>query len=308
MTDTVIAAHGLTKRFGKVAALDGLDLDVPRGASLGILGPAGAGKSTLVRLLAGLVRPAAGTLTVAGAPAGSVAARRRMGVVLQEGQLYDWMTVREALAFAADLAGMSAAEMAARIDDVATRLSVRDVLDRRAASLDPPTRGRVAVAQALVGNPDLLVLDEPFARLSPEGRRDVLGVLAALRGTVTILLAAQRAQDVEALCGRLAVLDAGRITLAASMPDLAHRVPRAFVLETRSEGSPALDGLIARLRSEPWVIDVAVMGGTLRVVVADEAIAGRELLAAAVEAGVPVAAFRREPRSIEGLVAGLPRS
>ena len=232
----MIAARGLTKRFGKTVALDGLDLDVPRGAALGILGPAGAGKSTLVRLLAGLLHPTAGTLAVDGAPAGSIAARRRMGVVLQEGQLYGWMTVREALAFAVALAGVEAPEMAARIDDVAKRLSVGDVLARRIATLDAPTLGRVVVAQALVGDPDVLVLDEPFQRLSPEGRRDILAVLAALRGTVTIVLAAQRPPDVEALCGRLAVLDAGRITLAASMPDLAHRVPRAFVISQSIEG------------------------------------------------------------------------
>ena len=95
----MIAASGLTKRFGKVVALDELDLDVPRGVDLGLLGPAGAGKSTLVRLLAGLILPSAGSLTVDGAPAGSVAARRRLGVLLQDAQLYGWMTGRETLAF-----------------------------------------------------------------------------------------------------------------------------------------------------------------------------------------------------------------
>ncbi len=304
----MITARGLTKRFGKVLALDALDLEVPRGAALGLLGPAGAGKSTLIRLLAGLVRPTAGTLEVDGAPGGSDAARRRIGAVLQEGQLYPWMTVREALTFAADVAGVDATVMTARVEEIAERLSVADVLEKRTETLDGPTRGRALVAQALVGNPDLLLLDEPFVPLSPEGRRDVLGVLAALRGKVTIVLAARRLPDVEALGGRLAVLDAGRITLAASMPELAQRVPRTFVLETRSDGGLALEGLVARLRAEPWVIDVAPTGGTLRVAVSDEARASHELVSAAVRAGVQVTSFRREPQSIEALVAGVPRA
>ena len=304
----MIVARGLSKRFGKVLALDALDLEVPRGAALGLLGPAGAGKSTLIRLFAGLVRPTTGTLAINGAPAGSVLARRRIGAVLQEGRLYAWMTVREALTFAADVAAVDAAVTTARVDEIAERLSVADVLVRRIETLDAPTRGRVLVAQALVGAPDLLLLDEPFAGLSPEGRRDVIGVLAAIRGKVTIVLAARRLPDVEALGGRLAVLDAGRIAMAASMPELALRVPRAFVLETRSDGGLAFEGLVARLRAEPWVDEVVATGGMLRVVVSDEARASRELLAAAVQAGVPVASFRREPQSIEALVPGVPRA
>ena len=303
----MIAARGLTKRFGKVLALDAVDLDVPRGAALGLFGPAGAGKSTLVRLIAGLVRPTAGTLAVDGADAGSVAARRRMGVLPQEWQLYGWMTVREALAFAADLAGVERGAITARIDDVAGRLSVADVLDRRTSTLDDATRGRVAVAQALVGQPDVLVLDEPFARLAPEDRRDVLGVLAALRGTVTLVLATHRLPDIEAVCGRLAVLSGGRLTLSASMSELAQRAPRAFVLETPAEETPALDGFVARLRGEPWVSEVTATRGMVRVLVTDEAQASGELLPGAADAGVPVTAFRREPQSLEAQIAELTR-
>lgn len=308
MTDDVIVASGLTKRFGKVAAVDALDLAVPRFAALGVLGPAGAGKSTLVRLLAGLVRPSAGSLTVAGAPAGSIAARRRLGVLLQEGQLYGWMTVREALAFAADLAGVASGDMPARIDDLAGRLSIVAGLDRRVAALSAPMRGRLAVAQALVGEPEVLVLDEPFHWLDPDARREVLGVLSALRGSTTIVLATHRLPDIEALCGRLAVLEAGRLVLDASLTELAARVRRVFVLETAAAGDLPLTGLADRLRSEPWVDEVEIAGSMVRVAVSDEGRAARELVPAAVATGVPVLAFRREPRSIEAQIAGLPRS
>jgi ABC-2 type transport system ATP-binding protein len=304
----MIAAHGLTKRFGKVVALDALDLEVPAGAALGLLGPAGAGKSTLARLIAGLVRPTAGTLTIGGSPAGSVAARRRLGVVLQDAELYQWMTAREALAFAADLAGVAEAAMTPRIEAVGERLSIDAVLDQRVADLAIPVRGRLAIAQALVGEPEVLVLDEPFQGLDPEDRAEVLGAVSVERGSMTILLATSRLADVEALCDRLAVLDGGRLVLAASVPDPSRRVPRAFVIETGAEEGLALAGLVARLRAEPWVVSVLSSRGTLRVAVSDEERAARELLPAVAGTGLPVASFRREPQSIEGLLAGLPRS
>ncbi len=220
MTDVAIAARGLTKRFGKVVALDALDLEVPTGASLGLLGPAGSGKSTFVRLLAGLARPSAGTLTIGGSPAGSVASRRRLGVVLQDARLYGWMTARESLAFAADLAGVAADQLSARIEEVAGRLQLDGVLERPVGELAAPARGRLAISMALVGEPEVLVLDEPFQPLDPAGRGDVLDVLSGLRGRAAIVLAAHRREDVEALCDRLAVLEGGRVAPDAPLAGL----------------------------------------------------------------------------------------
>ena len=248
MTDAVIEARGLTKRFGKVVALDGLDLDVPPGAALGLLGATGSGKSTLVRLLAGLVRPTAGTLAIGGAPAGSVASRRGLGVHLQGAQLYGWMTARESLAFAADLAGVAAEALAPRIDDVAGRLSIADLLDRRVSQLDLPARSRLAIAQALVGEPEVLVLDEPFQRLDPEARGAVLGVLRALRGTTTIVLTAYRPADVEELCDHLAVLEGGRLVRQGPIPARVPTGPRAGPTQPGAVQGRLIAGVAARLR------------------------------------------------------------
>ena len=312
MTDPVISARGLTKRFGKVVALDGLDLDVPPGAALGLLGPAGSGKSTLVRLLAGLVRPSAGSLTIGGSRAGSLAARRRLGVVLQDARLYGWMTARETIAFGADLAGVPRSEMAGRIDDVAQRLSVTEVLDRRIASLDASTRGWLAVAQVVVGDPAVLVLDEPFHWLASDARRGVLGVLAGLRGKTTIVLATPHRADIDALCDHVAILEAGRLVrtgpvAAGTVADTGRRAAPAYVIETDAAGGLALEGLVARLRSEPWVTEVGVTGGTLRVRVSDEARASRELLSAVVGTGVPVSAFRPDADARDGTGPEPPR-
>ena len=177
MTETAIAARGLTKRFGKIVALDSVDLEVERGSTLGVLGRSGSGKSTFIRVLAGLTRPTSGSATILGARAGSMAARRRLGVVLQNASLYDWMRGREVLAFAADLGRVGSKPMPARISDVAEQLGVQDALDRRVAELPPAIRGRLAIAQAIVADPEILLLDEPFLSIDPEARTQVLGVL-----------------------------------------------------------------------------------------------------------------------------------
>jgi ABC-2 type transport system ATP-binding protein len=301
VTETVIAARGLRKRFGKDVALEDVDLDVSSGASLGLLGPAGAGKSTLIRLLAGLVRPTAGTLTIGGALPGSVAARRRLGVVLQDARLYGWMTVRETLAFGAELANVPRDSMPARIDAAAGHFNLEDVLARRVSAVDRPTRGRLSIAQAVIGDPDVLLLDEPSAALDPESRRLVLGFLATLRGRTTVVLASHRFADVNAVCDRVLVLDAGRVTLEAPIDEARRRMPSVYVIHTATDGGLALDGVVARLRAEPWVSDVTVVGGTLRVVVSDDDRALRELVPAVVSTGMQVSGFRHEPGSVEGL-------
>ena len=158
----VIEARGLTKRFGKTVALDDIDLNIPRGSAFGLLGPARSGKSTILRLLTGLARPSAGTLTIDGLPAGGVDARRHLGVLLEDGQLHAGMTGREALAFAASLGGVAGADTSSRIDEVAERFGIQNGLHVRVGTMAAPARGRLAIAEAIVGDAEILLLDEPF--------------------------------------------------------------------------------------------------------------------------------------------------
>lgn len=306
-----ISARGLTKRFGKRVALHALDLEIPQGSSLGLLGPAGSGKSTVVRLVAGLARPSGGSVSVAGAPGhgrgGGLAARRSIGVVPQELGLPGWMTGRELLAFMAVLSGVLEADRPSRIDDVATRLGLAEVLDRRIGELAAPLRGRLGLAQALVAEPAILVLDEPFHWLDPEARVEVRGILASLRGRSTVLLAAHRLADVEGLCDRVAVLDGGRVRFVGEAAQfLAAFAPPAYEIELAAPGGLAVEGLVARLRTEPWVRQASVVGTSLRVEALDDARAARELLPAVVGTGIAVAAVRRARPSLEAILAALP--
>lgn len=309
MDGPAIAIRGLTKRFGKLVAIDGLDLEIPPGSTVGLLGPAGAGKSTLVRLLCGLARPTAGGISIAGHAmdgSGGIEARRHLGAALRDAAFHGWMTVREVLAFAADLTGLASGGIGEEVAAAARRLGIEAWLDRRASDLPVPVRARLLVAQALVGEPEILLLDEALADLDPGGEAAVRGLVASRRGKRTTVLASDRLGDLEGLCDRIVVLAGGRVLADAPAATFLERhAPPVYVVETVGGAGLALDGLAARLRAEPWVRDVEVGPGSLRVTVVDVDRAGRQLLTAVVGTGVAVAAFRRERPSLGEIVAGL---
>lgn len=214
--DLAITARNLTRHFGPVVAIDGLDLDVPRGGVFGLLGRSGAGTTTALRLLAGRLRPTSGTATVAGVPVSfdSVELRRRIGVLDQEPAFHGWMTGRELLALAADLGGLPRAEARARVDDTLSRVGIPDVADERIASYERSRRGRLGVGLAIVASPEIVLLDDPLARLDAGARRDVIGVVRSLGRGVTAVVAVQDPADAEALCDRGVILDHGRLVPA----------------------------------------------------------------------------------------------
>jgi ABC-2 type transport system ATP-binding protein len=208
-----IVARDLTKRYADVVALDGLEIEVPAGASLGLLGPEGAGKSTFIRLAAGLARPSGGTLQVDGRPAASapIGLRRRMGVLQQEPRYYGWMTGREVVAFAADLAGVARRTLADRVTEMLEVVGLAAAADRRVAEYSPAQRQALAIGQALVGRPSLLLLDEPVASLDPWSRGVLIRRIAELRGEATLIVASNVRGDLEPLADRLVRLEAGRV-------------------------------------------------------------------------------------------------
>jgi ABC-2 type transport system ATP-binding protein len=307
--ELVIEARGLTKRFGQVLALDHLDLEVSRATCLGIVGESGAGKSVAMRLLAGLARPTSGEVTLAGVLVGSrrgLAARSKLGVLDQEPSLYDWMTGRELLAFTADLLGIGRSEAPIRIDATLDRVGLADAADRQIDDYPLSMRQRLGLAQALVGDPDVLLLDEPLGWLDASGRDEMLALLRGLRGTLTMVIATGDLGLAEATCDSVVVLDGGRALMRASIAELLERVASfVYVIEVEPGSGVALDGLVARLARERWVRRATLSGGILRVAIADEDRARRELFPAVVATGLPIVAVRRERTDVPALVGQL---
>jgi ABC-2 type transport system ATP-binding protein len=238
MTDSpAVEARGLGKRYrgrggtGPVAALDSLDLVIPRGCTAGLLGPNGSGKSTTIRLLLGLHAPTAGEARVLGLPAGHPDARRRTGYMPEEADLYPFLTARESVEAAGALHGMARADRKRAAGSLLERVGLAAEADRRVEGFSRGMKRRVGLAAALVHGPELLVLDEPTAGLDPVGREGLLSLLEECRGRgATVLLSSHVLSDVERLCDRVAILGQGRLAAHGTLAEVLEKRD-SFTLE-----------------------------------------------------------------------------
>jgi ABC-2 type transport system ATP-binding protein len=252
MPEPVIAVDRLTKDYPvgfwrprPYRALDALSLTVAPGEVFGCLGPNGAGKSTTLKLLMGLVAPTSGTAHLFGLPVSSVASRRRVGFLPENPVFYDYLTGEELLAYFGQLCGLRPAAARTRATSLLDRVGLG--AERRMA-VRRYSKGmvqRLGVAQALVQDPDLVILDEPMSGLDPIGRRDVRELILSLREEgKTVLFSSHILSDAETLCSRVAILAAGRLQALGSMTELVEFSVRAWeLLLDGADGS-----LEARLR------------------------------------------------------------
>jgi ABC-2 type transport system ATP-binding protein len=251
----VIAVEHLTKYYGTTRAVDDVSFTVGRGEVAALLGPNGSGKSTLMRMLTGYFSPTAGRVRIDGVDvAGQPAlARRRVGYLPEQVALYPELTVRRYLAFVAEVKGLGARARRAAVGDAIERCGLGDVADRLTGKLSKGYRQRVGLAQALIGDPEVLVLDEPTVGLDPVQTVDMRSVLRALAGR-TILLSTHILSEASALCSRVVILADGRLVAEDTAEGLARRVASAARLEIRVEGPP--DAVVAVLQALPGVVRV----------------------------------------------------
>ena len=250
-----LAVHALEKRYGAVHALKGVDLSVEEGELVGLLGPNGAGKSTLVKIAVGLVRATRGRAEVAGARAGSRAARAELGYLAELFRFPGWYTADEVLDLHQRLAHSDggAAERGRLLELVA----LDDARDRRVDGMSKGMQQRLGIAQALVGSPRVLVLDEPTSALDPAGRRVVRVLLEEMRDRgVSVLLNSHLLSEIELVCDRVAILRAGEVVAAGSPAELSR--PRGVELET-DEGTRMIEG--ATREDAPRLVAEAVAAG-----------------------------------------------
>ena len=258
MSDYVIAVDRLTKDYPvgfwrpkPYRALDALSFSVAPGEVFGCLGPNGAGKSTTLKLLMGLVRPSSGTAHLFDQPVDDVRARRRVGFLPENPVFYDYLTGEELLGYFGQLCGLTAADARQRASTLLDRVGLG--AERRLA-VRRYSKGmvqRLGVAQALVHDPALVILDEPMSGLDPIGRRDVRSLILALRNEGrTVLFSSHILSDAEALCTRVAILAAGRLQALGSITDLVEFSVRSWDL--------LVDGLAESVRAQ-----LLASGGTL---------------------------------------------
>jgi ABC-2 type transport system ATP-binding protein len=223
------SCRALEKRYGSTLALAGVDLHVERGELVGLLGPNGAGKSTLTKIACGLVRASGGEAEVDGAPAGSTRARASIGYLAELFRFPGWLSARELLRLHQRLAGSGGGER--ERDELLDLVGLADARDVRVDAMSKGMQQRLGIAQALVGDPRLLLLDEPTSALDPVGRRVVRDLLTELKGRgVAVLLNSHLLSEIELVCDRVAILSRGKIVSAGTPGELAQ--PRGVEVET----------------------------------------------------------------------------
>lgn len=278
----VIDTHDLSKSYGGLVALKNLDLKVPKNWIFGLVGPKGAGKTTVIRLLLGLLAPTAGSGTVLGLDIvrDSLEIRKRVGYLAEEPFYHENMVVCETLRFALRFFhGAPHADIEARVRETLELVDLAEEADRRVENLSHGERQRLGIGQAQVNQPDLLVLDEPAANLDPTARRDVLRVLERLRTYTTILYSTHVWEDLLQASDTVGVLNHGQLVAQASIEDLlAGRGGTVFSMVIRGDPSQAHNRVVA----QPWVsgINVTTVDDQTKwhVRVSDDKIAEEELL------------------------------
>ncbi len=216
---TVIETRGLTKTYGTVRALDGLDLSIPRGGVYGVLGPNGAGKSTLFRILLDLIRPSDGSATVMGGGIGDLSAMRRMGSMIETPRFPPYMTARQVLHWLALEHGVAAE---ADVPGWLERVGLTESADRRVRGFSVGMLQRLGVAAALLSKPELIILDEPTSGMDPPGIQEMRALIRSLADEdgVTVVLASHQLLEVQRVCDRVAILNKGRLVREGAVSEL----------------------------------------------------------------------------------------
>lgn len=282
----MIRTAALTKSFGATVAVDGVDLQVEHGSVYGLVGPNGAGKTTLLSLLSGLSRPTSGSLQIGVDPS-------EVAVLPDTPQFDPWLTGREVVSLAQTLTGGSPQ----RVDEVIEQAGITDAAGRRVGGYSRGMLQRLGVACTVVGEPQLLLLDEPASALDPLGRREVLDLVARLRGRATVLFSSHILADVQEVCDAVGVMNGGRLLFQGSVDELmvGPALPR-YVIRLRQP----IESVVASLEHQEWIQQVELTGpDSVSVTVRTLADAESRLVSALAAAGARVVSFGPEAASLE---------
>jgi ABC-2 type transport system ATP-binding protein len=296
-----VRAEALSKTYRvgffarRVRAVEHLSFEVRAGEIFGLLGPNGAGKTTTLKMLLGFVKPTSGQAFIAGQRVGTVASRRHLGYLPENPALYEFLRGDEYLAFAGRLCGLSRADSRKRAAELLERVGLAGRADRPIRKFSKGMVQRLALAQALIGDPRIAILDEPMSGLDPIGRKDVRDLILQLRDEGrTVLFSTHILSDVEAICDRVGILVEGRLTDCGALADLMP--PGARAVELVVENAPA--DLVARLKKDGTTV---LQRDRATVLTFPDEGRARAALSAAVSSGATVVSLTPHRRSLEEL-------
>jgi len=261
--EVAIRAEGLTKRYGATLAVDHVNLEVRSGEIVGILGPNGSGKTTTILMLLGLTEPTEGRAEVSGCDPlrDPLGVKRQVGYLPDSVGFYDGLSARDNLAYTGRLAGLSRDEIDRRFTAALARVGLPDVGRERVGTFSRGMRQRLGLAEVLMKQPSIAILDEPTATLDPHSTQEFLGMIRSLKDDGTaVLLSSHHLDQVQSVCDRVALFNHGRIALSGSISDLARRVlGGGHVIDVEVRGTAIRE----RLDGIPGVVRVQVLGPDL---------------------------------------------
>ncbi|MEZ4407681.1 MAG: ABC transporter ATP-binding protein [Polyangiales bacterium] len=279
-----------------VEAVRGVTFEVKRGEIFGFLGPNGAGKTTTIKTLLGLIFPSKGEVRLFGEPVTSPSARRRVGFLPENPYLYQYLSPREVLDLCGRLSGIPADERASSAEQLLRRVGIGSVMDRPLRRFSKGMLQRAGLAQALMGDPELLILDEPMTGLDPIGRKEVRDLILEERERGrTVMFSSHILSDVEMLCDRVAIVNRGELTACGSLDELLQRSVRAVEVELGT--TP--DALPTSLTAMEGVAVSALRDHAVVTVEGEEE--AQRVLRAALESSVPVLAVTPRRETLEDL-------
>lgn len=296
-----IRTQGLTKTYGPVRALDGLDLVVEPGTVFGFLGPNGAGKTTTIRILAGLARPDGGQAFVAGERVGPEGrARASVGYLPEEPRFYPWMRAEEFLAsYVGGLFGLPRKDARRRAGELLERVGLSEAARRRIGGFSRGMRQRLGLAQALMNQPQVLLLDEPVSALDPGGRKEILELIGGLNERATVFMSTHILADVDRICDTIGVIDHGRLVARETRDALLDRYAVPAVEVEFEEGPETVARWAEAMERLPAAAAVEVDGRKVRVRLAGSAGAAGDVQRQALGSGLTILEYRIARPSLE---------
>ena len=255
----IIAAEGITKRYGKTVAVDSISFSIRKGEVFGLLGPNGAGKTTTILMMLGLTDISSGKVSVLGFDPmrEPLQVKRRVGYLPDSVGFYDHLTAAENLSYTAKLMGLSLKERALRIADALMRVRLAEVAHQRLATFSRGMRQRLGLAEIIVKRAEIAILDEPTSGLDPQATLEFLELIGELkRGGTSVLLSSHLLDQVQRVCDRVALFESGRIVMSGTVAELAVQVLGAgFIVDVEAEGT----GIARRLSTIPGVTKVETL-------------------------------------------------
>jgi len=302
----VISVENLTKRYFTKTAIEGMSFRVEKGEILGFLGPNGAGKTTTMRIITGYMPSTDGTVKVDGFDVADqpLEVRRRIGYLPENPPLYTEMTVKGYLQFVAKLKGVTGARVQDDVNRAMDKVNITDVQDRIIAKLSKGYKQRVGIAQALLNDPPVLILDEPTIGLDPKQIQEVRELIKSLAGNHTVVLSTHILPEVEQTCHRVIIIDRGKIVAVDTPQNLRSQIQGGARVFIEVEG-PAPD-VLAAVKAMPGVAEVRIVSqeeskGSFHIDVEGGKDIRRELARAIVQAGWGLLELQSEKMSLEDI-------